>query len=135
MVSARNGPVLELPTTPGNGGMVVDQDGLTSMLDTKFGVSLGTLVRIVVVNGSGTPGLGTLVDGKLAPYGFSVVASQNARRFNVRQTVIVASGDGFLQEAQQVAAVLGVGRVKVSDQPTEVADLTILVGRDLSRKH
>jgi hypothetical protein len=135
MVAARNGPVLELPTTPGDGGVVVDRDGLTTLLDTKFGVSLGTLIRVVVVNGSGTPGLGTLIDGKLAPYGFSVVASQNARRFNVSQTIVVASGDAFLLEAQQAATVLGVGRVRVSDQPTEVADLTILVGKDLSRKH
>jgi hypothetical protein len=135
MVAARNGPVLELPTAPGDGGPIVDRDGLTKLLDTNFAASLGTLIRIVVVNGSGTPGLGTLIDGKLAPYGFSVVASQNARRFDVSQTSIVASGDGFLQEAEQARTVLGVGRVKVSDQPTDVADLTIVVGKDLSRKH
>ena len=48
--------------------------------------SLGSLVRIVVVNGSGAPGLGTAIDGKLAPYGFSVVTSENASRFNVKRT-------------------------------------------------
>jgi hypothetical protein len=97
----------------------------------KFGSSLGSLVRVVVVNGSGAPGLGTLIDGKLAPQGFSVLTSENATHFNVRHSVVVATGEANLAKAEVAAKILGVKSVKVSDQPTSLADITIIVGKDL----
>ena len=131
LAASTGASVLEMPTEPASGGGVeADRDALSTMLP-KFGQSLGSLVRIVVVNGSGAPGLGTLVDGKLAPYGFSVVTSENASRFNVKRTSIVASGDANLKAAEVAAKVLGVNNVKVSDQPTSLADITIVAGRDL----
>ena len=97
----------------------------------QFGQSLGSLVRIVVVNGSGAPGLGTMIDGKLAPYGFSVVTSENASHFNVKHTTVVATGQSNLSAAEVAARILGVKNVKVSDQPTSLADVTIVAGKDL----
>src|SRR5207342_2299496 len=129
LASARGATVLELPTGPAvGGGVEVDRDALGSIL-TRFGSSLGDLTRVVVVNGSGAPGLGTLIDGKLAPYGFSVVTSQNASRFNVRKTEIVASGDANIAAARQAREILGIGVVKKSDQPTSLADVTIVIGK------
>jgi len=83
------------------------------------------------VNGSGAPGLGTRIDGRLAPYGYSVVTSENASRFDVNRSTVVASGEGNLKAAQVAAKILGVKSVKVSDQPTSLADVTIIVGKDL----
>ena len=87
---------------------------------------------MVVVNGSGAPGLGTLIDGKLAPYGFSVLTSENASHFNVRKTEIVATGDANVAAARQARQILGVGVVKVSNQPSSLADVTVVVGKDFS---
>jgi LytR cell envelope-related transcriptional attenuator len=130
LASARGATVLELPTGPAvGGGVEVDRDALGSIL-TRFGSSLGDLTRVVVVNGSGAPGLGTVIDGKLAPYGYSVVTSENASRFDVRKTTIVATGDAYIPAARQASDLLGIGIVKVSDQPTSVADVTIVVGKD-----
>ncbi len=133
LASSRGATVYEMPTAPAvGGGDDVDRDALGSMLD-RFGSSLGDITRVVVVNGSGAPGLGTLIDGRLAPYGFSVVTSENASHFNVRRTQIVASGDENVAAATQAQKVLGVGTVKVSDQPTSLSDVTIIVGKDFSK--
>jgi hypothetical protein len=132
LLSASTGAtVLEMPTQPASGGGIeADRGALATMLP-KFAESLGSLVRIVVVNGSGAPGLGTMIDGKLAPYGFSVVTSENASHFNVKHTSVVASGEKYLAAAQVAAKMLGVKSVKVSDQPTFLADVTIVAGKDL----
>jgi hypothetical protein len=132
LAASRGATVYEMPTAPAvGGGDEVDRDALGSMLD-RFGSSLGDITRVVVVNGSGAPGLGTLIDGRLAPYGFSVVTSENASHFNVRRTQLVASGDENVAAATQAQKVLGVGTVKVSDQPTSLSDVTIIVGKDFS---
>jgi hypothetical protein len=132
LAASRGATVYEMPTAPAvGGGDEVDRDALGSMLD-RFGSSLGDITRVVVVNGSGAPGLGTLIDGRLAPYGFSVVTSENASHFDVRRTQIVASGDENVAAATQAQKVLGVGTVKVTDQPTSLSDVTIIVGKDFS---
>jgi hypothetical protein len=134
LAGAHDATVLEMPTAPAlGGGVEVDRDALAAVVH-QFGPSLGTLIRVVVVNGSGAPGLGTLIDGKLAPYGFSVVTSSNATRFDVKRTEIVASGDGFVAAAQQARKILGIGSVRVSNQPTSLADVTIVVGKDLTSR-
>jgi hypothetical protein len=134
LAGAHGATVLEMPTAPATGGgFEVDRAALAGIV-SRFGPSLGTLIRVVVVNGSGTPGLGTLIDGKLAPYGFTVVTSSNATRFDVRVTEIVASGDSFVAAARQARQILGVGSVRVSDQPTSLADVTIVVGKDLTAR-
>jgi hypothetical protein len=131
LAAATGATVYEMPTEPASGGGIeADRDALTKMLP-KFAESLGPLVRVVVVNGSGAPGLGSLIDGKLAPYGFSVVTSENASHFNVKHTTVVASGEKYLVAAQVAAKMLGVKSVKVSDQPTFLADVTIIAGKDL----
>jgi len=131
LAASTGATVLEMPTGPASGGGIeVDRDALSAMLP-RFGQSLGSLVRVVVVNGSGAPGLGTLIDGRLASDGFSVVTSENASHFNVTHSTVVASGQGNLRAAEVAAKILGVKSVKISDQPTRLADVTIIVGKDL----
>jgi hypothetical protein len=131
LAASTGATVYEMPTEPASGGGIeADREALAKMLP-RFGQSLGTLVRIVVVNGSGAPGLGSMVDGKLAPYGFSVLTSENASHFGLKHTTVVASGEKNLAAAQVAARILGVKSVKVSDQPTSLADVTIIAGKDL----
>ena len=44
----------------------------------------------------------------------------------------MASGDANIAAARQAREILGIGIVKVSDQPTSLADVTIVVGKDFS---
>ncbi|HXY73227.1 MAG TPA: LytR C-terminal domain-containing protein [Actinomycetota bacterium] len=134
MASAKDATVVEMPTAPSSeSGLNVDQKALTKALG-QFGTSLGTLVRVVVINGSGAPGLGTMINDKLAPAGFLVVASQNATRFNQRTTQIVATGNGFVDAARRAQTLLGKGEVEVSGEPSQLADVTIVVGKDFSAR-
>jgi len=134
MAAAKDATVSEMPTAASSqSGLNVDLKALNKMLPA-FGTSLGTLVRVVVVNGSGAPGLGTLINDKLAPGGFVVVASQNATHFNARHTQIVATGNAFVDAARRAQALLGIGAVEVSNEPSQLADVTIVVGKDFSAK-
>jgi hypothetical protein len=58
------------------------------------------------------------------------VAIQEASRRIIASTEVVASGDSFLPQAQQVQQLLKVGTVYVGTQPTGIADITIVMGKD-----
>jgi len=130
--AARGAIVLELPTSPTDDGLglQVDPKGLASLLQQNFGPAGGTLVRVVLLNGTGEKDVGGPVSSSLAPEGFQVVAIQEASRRVVAATEIVASADSFLAQAQQVQQLLGVGTVYVGTQPTGIADITIVMGKD-----
>jgi len=91
-------------------------------------------VRLVVLNGNGVPGVGERVARVLVPAGFRLVSSQNATSFKERVTLIVAADERFVDEARLARELLGVGRVVIDPQPTSVADVTVVVGRDFRRR-
>ncbi len=128
---ARGAEVLELPTAASSAsGLAVDKPAADALMAARFGVPSTHLVRVVVLNGNGRPGMGALIGSELATSGFRVVAAQNASSFDIRQTEVVASRDSFLPAAREAAKLLGVGKVYVGSQPTGIADITIVVGRD-----
>jgi hypothetical protein len=130
LASARGAIVLELPTAPTPEGAVqVDPKGLSQLLQQNFGTAGGTLVRVVLLNGTGRRDVGD-ISALLAPEGFQVVAIQEASRRIVSSTEVVASEDSFLPQAQQVQQLLRVGTVYVGTQPTGIADITIVMGKD-----
>jgi hypothetical protein len=90
-------------------------------------------VDVIVTNGSGRPGVGQEVAGRIIPAGFRVVISDNAQRFGRERTQIVANGDAALATAERVREAMGVGEVVVSQVPSGLAEVTILVGKDLSK--
>jgi LytR cell envelope-related transcriptional attenuator len=87
-------------------------------------------VRLVVLNGNGAPGIGEEVARRLVPEGFRVVASENLEAFDQKQTSIVATSGEYLEAAHTARRLLGVGRVFLGEQPTYVADVFVIVGKD-----
>ena len=59
-----------------------------------------------------------------------IVAAQDDAYHNEPLTQVVASDSSFLPQAQQVIALLKAGNVYVGAQPTGIADITIVVGKD-----
>ena len=124
--------VYEMPTAPAVGGGTTSTATRSGACSTGSGRASADITRVVVVNGSGAPGLGTLIDGRLAPV--RVLGRDLGERFTLQRQAnqIVASGDENVAAATQAQKVLGVGTVKVSDQPTSLSDVTIIVGKDFS---
>ena len=89
-------------------------------------------VPVIVQNGAGAPGLGQDVAAVLLPLGFRVVLSQNANLFGYERTRVVANGNGAIEDARRIKEALGVGRVGVSQVPSGIGDITIIVGEDFT---
>lgn len=128
--AAHGATVVDLPTTTMFGTLKVDPDGVDAMLASSFKESVGGLVRVIVQNGNGRPGMGQEVAELLAPYGYRVIGSQNAASFNEPQTKILAGGQSFMRWAQEAQGVLRAGMVYLDPQPTGIADVVIIVGKD-----
>jgi hypothetical protein len=87
---------------------------------------------VIVQNGVGAPGLGQEVAAILLPHGFRVVLSQNADVFGYEQTRVIANGDAAVADARRIRKALGVGRVRLSQVPSGIGDITIIVGEDFT---
>jgi hypothetical protein len=124
------GAVVELaPVAPvAASATVLLQPEFDELVGERLGVS--EPVRVLVQNGNGRPGIGEEVARRLLPNGFRVVISQNADNFRHRITEIAATEEGFADEAERAREALGVGEVAVSQVPSGLADITIVVGRD-----
>ncbi len=101
-------------------------------LDELVGRLFGTPppVRAFVQNGNGSPGIGEAVARDLLPEGFRIVLTGNAESFNHDTTLITAIANDHLEDANRARDALGVGTVRVSQVPSGLADVTIVVGRD-----
>ncbi|HVM20943.1 MAG TPA: LCP family protein [Egibacteraceae bacterium] len=89
-------------------------------------------VRVQVLNGVGTPGIGQEVDRRLEGAGMRIVLTDNARSFDFTETLILLyrEDERSLEAARTVQEQLGVGTIQISRQPQSVVDLTIVVGAD-----
>ena len=74
--------------------------------------------------------MGAAISAILAPHGYRVVAAQDDAYHDEPLTQVVACNEAFLPQAQQVMALLKAGNVYVGAQPTGIADITIVVGKD-----
>lgn len=132
VLGAAAGASVELaPTAPvAATALVLDQPAADELVRELFG--LAEAVRVLVQNGNGEPGIGEEVARLLLPNGFRVVLSQNADTFRHKKTEIAATEAAFAGEAERVRELLGVGTVAVSQVPSGLADITIVVGRDFT---
>jgi hypothetical protein len=127
---AHGATVVDLPTATEFGLLKVDTAGMEALLASSFGSSVTGLVRVIVQNGNGLPGMGQKIGLLVAPYGYRVVDSQNAGSFDMKETQIVAANGTFMRWAREAQQLLGTGKVYLDARPTGIADLTIVVGKD-----
>jgi hypothetical protein len=110
---------------------VPDLDSLDRLMAADFEVARPP-VDVLVQNGIGDPGIGSDVAARIVPRGFRIVFSSNADSFDVRTTQIVAVGDQHVGDANSVRRALGVGEVGVTQVPSGLADITIVIGKDFT---
>lgn len=103
-------------------------DLLLQWWDVRLGADDG-VIRVIVYNGVGTPGIAGMAAQELIAAGMRIVGTKNADRFDYPSTLIVVQ-DSDLTQGDKVKDVLGTGQVV--DQPSEqdVADVIVIIGRD-----
>jgi hypothetical protein len=107
---------------------IVAQPELDELMGERFATP--TPVPVLVQNGSGEPGVGEPVAARIIPEGYRVVLSQNAASFHYRVTEITATGQEHVDDAEAIREALGVGTVQVTQVPSGLADVVIVVGKD-----
>jgi hypothetical protein len=128
---ARGATIASFPTISVAGSVLVSrQPELDRQVARLFGY--GEPVPVIVENGVGAPGIGQDVAAALVPLGFRVVVSQNADVFGYERTRVVANGDAAVADARRIREALGVGRLGVSEVPSGIGDITIIVGEDFT---
>ncbi|MEX0990182.1 MAG: LCP family protein [Actinomycetota bacterium] len=131
--ASRGAGVRSLPVEEVQTLTTPDQPAVAELTAQAFGRDGPQPINVIVTNGSGRPGVGQEVAGRIIPAGFRVVISDNAERFGRERTQIVANGDSAIPIADRVREAMGVGEVVVSQIPSGLAEVTILVGEDLSK--
>ncbi len=109
---------------------IAQQPQLDELVGATFGTP--TPIPVIVQNGNGTPGVGEQVARAVIPAGFRVVLSQNAGSFGLPSTDVIANGPENIAAARQARKALGVGRVGVSQVPSGIGDVLIVVGEDFT---
>jgi hypothetical protein len=123
--------LVALPVDNIAGGLLrPDQDALVPLIAEHFVLTTGDVIRLVVLNGVGTPGIGQEVAGILVPEGFRLMSSGNANTFDLEETKIIASGREDLDAAERAKELLGTGEVQLGNQAAGLADVTVVIGRD-----
>jgi len=123
--------VLDMPTKRVTATIIVPEyPALDQMLSDALASPLP--VPVIVQNGSGEPGVGEAVAVRIIPTGSRIVLSQNAQSFDIAKTEVFANGPDHQSEARALKDALGVGRVRVAAVPSNVGDITILVGKDFT---
>lgn len=104
---------------------------LPGALQTDSG---GEVLRVLVENGVGTPGLVELARAKLVADGFRFVNGGNAANFGVEESaVFISNGTATsVRRGERVASSLGlpVSAVTTSDRGQTVADVIVVLGKD-----
>ena len=110
----------------------VDQLVAESLAPSRPGGLDERRLRVQVLNGVGTPGVGRSVDSRLDGEPVKVVLTDNAVNFDQRHTRILVYDEtaSTRAAAERVRERLGVGTIELSRQPQSVVDLTIVVGAD-----
>lgn len=88
--------------------------------------------RIRVLNGVGEPGVANEVTKKLIDSGYKVIDTKNADNFDYAETqlIIYSNKPQNLAMVNRVKSLLGVGKIVINNLPQDVADLTIIIGKD-----
>ena len=95
-----------------------------------------TNVKVRVLNGVGEPGIATDMAKKLTDSGYRVVDTKNADTFGYAETqiLIYSNKADQVEIAEKLKTILGVGKVIVNNLPQDVADVTVIIGKDYADK-
>ncbi len=95
-----------------------------------------TRYRVEILNGNGVPGIGENVASRLDMGKFQVVNSANADNFTHPDTVILVyeNNPDVVHAAEIVKNELEVGRIEFREKTQDVADISIIVGKDYTQK-
>ena len=133
LTAAAGGSVEVLPTERITGGMLSTDPGeLRTLVSVAFGAPDREVIPVIVLNGSGEPGIGQFAAERLIPGGFRVVVSENASDFGHETTQIVVASEDLRAMAERVRDLLGVGDVQVGGPASGLADVTLVIGKDFS---
>lgn len=105
---------------------------VADLLKSWWGVTMtqtSRVVRVIIYNGSGEPGVAGAAARALIKEGFRVVSTSNADKFNYKETHIVIE-HGSPTDAQRVADVLRVGKIRQQPSDQEIADIIVIIGKD-----
>jgi len=132
-------PVTEIDTGDTVPSYGIDSGQVAAMMRSLLPGALqtdagGEVLRVLVENGVGTPGLVELARAKLVADGFRFVNGGNAADFGFDESaVIIPDGtEPSVRRGQRVADSLGLAEsaVTTSDRGQTVADVIVILGRD-----
>ncbi|MFA5844779.1 MAG: LytR C-terminal domain-containing protein [Coriobacteriia bacterium] len=138
-ISGKNVAIVPLPVKPIT---IADQTyyepqrkEVADLLFTWWGVRLSaseTRTRVILYNGTGTPGIAGTAAQALIKAGYVVVDTKNADRFDYAKTLIVLQHTGAEWPAKGAAVrkTLRVGTVTTQESDQDVADIIIIIGKD-----
>jgi hypothetical protein len=134
-------PVTEIDTGTDTPSYGIDSGQVAAMMRTRFPSALqqdagGEVLRVLVENGVGTPGLVEKARAKLVDDGFRFVNGGNAASFDFDESaVIIPDGtEKSVARGQRVAKSLGLpdSSVTTSDRGQTVADVIVILGKDFA---
>jgi len=95
----------------------------------------GDRVRVRLLSGVGPIGSPNAVAAKIVSAGGEVTILGNADRFDYPTTQIIYYEDTFAAAANKLRDTLGLGEVTKSPTPTDVEDVTVILGSDATAKY
>jgi len=117
-----------------------DQDALPAFVK-KYVKSASTKTKtkrfkVEILNGNGVPGIGQAVTSKLDMAKFQIVNSANADNFDHQDTVILVydQDPDTVHAAEIVRYEMEVGRIEFRDKTQDIADISVIVGKDFKQK-
>jgi hypothetical protein len=86
-------------------------------------------LRVMVLNGAGIAGVAGDAASKLINRGYHVVDSKNADSFNYAKTLILLY-HAEKADGEAIQKILGVGQLMKKDLPQDIADVSVVIGKD-----
>ena len=130
--AARGANVSSIPSVQAAEGIFISEpDAVRQSIVDAFGGPDREVVRVIMLNGSGLPGVGELVAERIVPGGFRIVVSENAANFDHEETLVVVGSADDVGLGERVRDLLGTGSVNVS-LSSGIAPVTVVVGKDFT---
>ncbi len=136
-IKAKNIAILDLPVKPISFGEATYFDPKKDELERIVKMFWGfenkdkdTDERVIILNGSGTPGVARKAADNLLGKGFKIIDVKNADRFDYKETQIIIYDEKKMEIAKEVKERLGKGVIATTSMPQNIVDVLIVVGQD-----